>query len=230
MRRSRLRRPANVTWHSVFDRLRAQAPAIWSALPPEEREKLVRRLRVFWDVHRFRIAPQVAAVLERRERAGTFRNFAAGLVGSRMRGGKFEVEFRRRRRAEPETMLFDAVINSTGPAHRTAANLNAALRTLSGAGFVQPDRYGLGIRTSPESRAICSDGSAIPTLFVAGPLARGTFGELMGLPEVARHAQVVALEILDLLQAQMRAEPRRQASPGRTRPSGNAAPSLMPPI
>ena len=221
---------ANLTWHSVFDRLRAQAPGIWSALPPEEREKLVRRLRVFWDVHRFRIAPQVAAVLERRERAGTFRYFAARLVGSRMRGGKFEVEFRRRRRAEPETMLFDAVINSTGPAHRTAANLNAALRTLSGAGFVQPDRYGLGIRTSQESRAICSDGSAIPTLFVAGPLARGTFGELMGLPEVARHGQVVALEIIDLLHAQMRAEPRRQASPGRTRPSDNAAPTFTPPI
>jgi uncharacterized NAD(P)/FAD-binding protein YdhS len=214
---------SNITWHSVFDRLRAQASAIWSALPPDERTKLVRQLRVFWDVHRFRMAPQVAAVLERREQAGTFLNFAARLIGSRMYDGRFEVEFRRRGRAEPETMLFDGAINATGPAHRAASNLNAALRTLADAGLVQPDRYGLGIQTSAESRAVCSDGSAVSTLFVAGPLARGTFGELMGLPEVASHAKLVAVEIQRVLHAQLPPELRRQASPRRDGLGGEAS-------
>ncbi|KUM27246.1 hypothetical protein AU467_02335 [Mesorhizobium loti] len=57
------------------------------------------------------------------------------------------------------------------------------------------DRHGLGIETGFDGHAIGPDGQVLAGLFIAGPLARGTFGELMGLPEVARHAQTVATEI-----------------------------------
>ncbi len=52
-------------WQSVFDTLRQQGHGIWSALPLAERRRLVRHLRSFWDARRFRVAPQVHAVLER---------------------------------------------------------------------------------------------------------------------------------------------------------------------
>ena len=38
-------------------------------------------------------------------------------------------------------------------------------------------------------------------LFVAGPLARGYFGELMGLPQVSLQPERLAIQIADLLQS-----------------------------
>jgi len=190
---------ANVNWQSVFDQLRLQGPVLWAALAPSERARLVRRLRVFWDVHRFRIAPQIASVLDRRKAAGTFDTIAARLVASNDEGENLAVSFQRRGQTRIETARFDAVINTTGPAHGRALQLNPALRSLAEAGLIRVDAYGLGIETNLDSRAIGRDGEAVAGLFVAGPLARGTFGELMGLPEVARHAQMVASEIARLV-------------------------------
>jgi uncharacterized NAD(P)/FAD-binding protein YdhS len=186
---------AGVNWQSVFDQLRLQGPVLWSALRVDERTRLVRRLRAFWDVHRFRIAPQVEAVLDRRRAEGIFDNIAASLVASIPDGDRLVVSLRRRGRKQIETMHFDIVINTTGPAHGKALKTNPALRSLADAGLIRVDRHGLGIATGLDSRAIGPDGDPLHGLFVAGPLARGTFGELMGQPEVARHAQAVASEI-----------------------------------
>ncbi|TIU97865.1 MAG: FAD-dependent oxidoreductase [Mesorhizobium sp.] len=186
---------AGVNWQSVFDQLRLQGPVIWSALDKNQRTGLVRRLRAFWDVHRFRIAPQVEAVLDRRRAGGTYDNIAAGLVASNDDGNHLAVALRRRGQRQLETMHFDAVINTTGPAHGKTLRTNPALRSLGDAGLIRIDGHGLGIATGLDSRAVGWNGEPVPGLFVAGPLARGTFGELMGLPEVARHAQAVASEV-----------------------------------
>jgi uncharacterized NAD(P)/FAD-binding protein YdhS len=184
-----------VNWQSVFDQLRLQGPVIWSALKEDQRTRLVRRLRAFWDVHRFRIAPQVEAVLDRRRAEGTFDSIAASLVASNDDGDGLAITLRRRGQRQFETMHFDAVINTTGPAHGKTLRINPALRSLGDAGLIRIDSHGLGIATGRDSRAVGPDGGPVPGLFIAGPLARGTFGELMGLPEVARHAQAVASEI-----------------------------------
>ncbi|TIR89097.1 FAD/NAD(P)-binding protein, partial [Mesorhizobium sp.] len=150
----------DVNWQSVFDQLRLQGPLLWSALEPDDRTRLVRRLRAFWDVHRFRIAPQVEAVLDRRHAEGTFENIAARPMGSRREGDALAVSLRRRGQRQAETGRFDVVINTTGPAHGRALQSNPALRSLADAGLIRADRHGLGIETGLDSHAIGPDGRA----------------------------------------------------------------------
>lgn len=182
-------------WQHVFDALRSQGPAIWAALPFAEQKKLVRHLRPFWDVHRFRIAPQPEDVIRRRRADGSLIVHAASLTDARRDGDELSVSWRRRRSGQVETAAFDAVVVTTGPAHGRIFESEPLLRSLADQWLAGPDAIGLGIAVDRESRPISADGRSADGLWIAGPLARGTFGELMGLPEVANHAKRVAAAV-----------------------------------
>lgn len=184
---------AGVTWHAVFDRLRAQGRNIWQALPAIEQRRLVRFLRSHWDVHRFRIAPQVEAVIERGIVDGRYAFHAASISDVR-RGADETIEVRFRLRHGRGTFddQYDAVVVTTGPGHGGILSSQPFLTGLGKAGVLRADAVGLGLAVDRQSHAVGADGAVAETLYIAGPLARGTFGELMGLPQVTEHAVFVA--------------------------------------
>lgn len=187
------------TWHPVFDALRSQGGEIWRALEPDARARVVRHLRPFWDVHRFRVAPQIDAVLDRKLANGSLELLKARLGSVRSAAHGLEVELRDARRKTARNGQFDKVIIATGPAHGDILRAQPYLEGLARQGAVALDSTGLGLRTSWEGRAIGSTGLSEGTLFIAGPLARGTFGELMGLPQVSNYACFIANQVLAAL-------------------------------
>ena len=48
----------------------------------------------------------------------------------------------------------------------------------------------------PEAIVLGADGAPSPGLYVAGPLARGAFGELIGLPQVSLQPRAVAATLV----------------------------------
>lgn len=187
-----------LSWHAVFDRLRAQGPAIWAALPLPERRRLLRHLRALWDIHRFRIAPQTHDTLRAAMRAGRVFLHAARLVGVEPAARGRIVAIRRRGGAGIARLAVDRVILATGPAHGGVIRANPALASLQAQGALRPDPLGLGIATLPDGRVLGA-GGPVAGLFVAGPLARGAVGELMGLPEVTLWAEHVAAQVAGAL-------------------------------
>jgi uncharacterized NAD(P)/FAD-binding protein YdhS len=185
-------------WQAVFDDIRANARRVWSALDVTERRRLLRHLRPYWDVHRFRVAPQVEQTVARLRARGQFHALAASLRGGRWDGARVHVRLHPRGAASERILEIeaDAVIVTTGPAHDRATASNPALASLSRAGLIRPDAVGLGLDVDASNCAIGADGVALPTLLVAGPLARGQVGELMGLPQVSDHAERVAATAL----------------------------------
>jgi uncharacterized NAD(P)/FAD-binding protein YdhS len=203
---------AGRSWHSVLDALRAQGGDIWRALGPDARRRVVRHLRPFWDAHRFRIAPQIETVLNAKLRNGSLQLLKARLGAVQRDAQGFAVQLRDGRRRAPATHRFDWIVVATGPAHGDILRTQRLFSSLAEAGVLVLDDTGLGLKTSREARAIGADGRANSTLFIAGPLARGTFGELMGLPQVSAYAQFVASQVEAALAALRLPEPASSRS------------------
>lgn len=185
---------AGVTWHAVIDQIRGHGLSIWNSLSVSARRRVVRHLRPFWDVHRFRIAPQVEDVLEAAIIAGHLEVLAASVGSVERAGEEIEVTLRRKH-AEPLRRVYDAVVVTTGPAHGGILDSQPWLAALRDDGRLQLDPTGLGIACNERSEALRLDMTADPSLLISGPLARGTFGELMGLPQITEHAVFVATEL-----------------------------------
>lgn len=190
-----------VSWHAVIDAVRAHAQTFWPKLRPEEQSRIVRHLRVYWDVHRFRIAPQVEDVLDHRIASGTLTVLAASLEAASAKPDHIALTIRRRRGDHTETIEADRVVVTTGPAHSRIISAHPYLTGLAAGGHIVADHLGLGIACDARSRALDARGAGRSDLFIAGPLARARFGELMGLPQVSAQAQSVAEEVARALRA-----------------------------
>ena len=163
-------------------------------LAPIERRRLLRHLYAYWNVHRFRIAPQVEEVVERRREARTLNVVAAHLTGAWRTGGRIAASWRPRNGQADLTEVFDAVVVATGPDHGDLFRTNPLIASLGRAGLVEPDPLGLGLAVDAGAQASGARKAGGP-IFVCGPLARGEVGELMGVPEVIAHAELVAREL-----------------------------------
>ncbi|MDZ4310808.1 MAG: FAD-dependent oxidoreductase [Cypionkella sp.] len=183
-----------LTWHAVFDRLRAQGPVIWAALPDPERRRFLRHLRALWDVHRFRIAPQTYEANQHMQRMGRLVSLAARIVTATP-GSPIKLGLQARHNGTRFTIAVDRVILATGPAHGSVIKSTPALTDLAALGLLQPDPLGLGLLTAANGQAVPLSGTPDGTLLVAGPLARATVGELMGVPEVITWAEHIAREV-----------------------------------
>jgi len=201
--RAAVRRAAaeSVTWHSVFDALRAQGAQIWKALPVAEKRRLLRHLRRYWEIHRYRVAPQMEALLDDCLDCGALTVLAGTISRIDSTGVRIGVEFRHRRSISVDRQIFDRVVITTGPAHGSYLKSQQWLSALKKTGTLMPDSYSLGIACDESGKAIGRDGQPAADLFIAGPLGRGTFGELIGVPEVALNARLIAGEIAKTVQA-----------------------------
>ncbi|HEY0275900.1 MAG TPA: FAD/NAD(P)-binding protein, partial [Paenirhodobacter sp.] len=187
-----------LSWHAVFDRLRTQGPQIWAALPQSQRHRLLRHLRGLWDIHRFRIAPQTHATLHHAIATHRVDRISSAITGAKVCPDGVAISLMSPR-AGDQRLIVDRVVLATGPAHGAAFEITPVLAALEADGAITRDPLGLGIHVTAEGQAIDASGRAQASLLVAGPMARGAVGELMGLPEVTAWAEATARNLATTL-------------------------------
>ena len=176
---------AGGSWLEPFGDLRDSVWDVWPALPLEEKRRFLRHLRVWYDVHRFQLPPQIEARIAEAEAAGQVSFEAASCVSAARDGAALSVTLQPRGSGERRRETFDAIVNCTGPGMRPDRSTNPFVRALAAEGFAAPHPAEIGFSVDKECRAIGAGGHADPHLRIVGPLTYGAFADQQGASFIA---------------------------------------------
>lgn len=182
------KRAGEIGWRSAVDSLRPHSQALWKSLSSAEQRRFLRHARPWWDVHRHRIAPQVAERIASLVAEGRLQIAAGRLRSIAEQDGALVASIARRGAAEPAETRFALAVNCTGPLGEMRRTDDPLLRTMLSDGHIAPDDLGMGLRVDGNSRA----GGR---LWAVGPMTKGAYWEIVAVPDIRGQAAAVAADI-----------------------------------
>jgi uncharacterized NAD(P)/FAD-binding protein YdhS len=186
------RRSAAIGWRSAIDELRPFTQDMWRAATAAERARFIRHARPWWDIHRHRLAPEVADRIAALRSSGRL-EIVAGKIGlAATCADGVAVEWRPRGEDARRTRIVQRIINCTGPQGDLGRTSAPMLGALVARGVIRPDTARLGIDVDERMRVIGRDGMANRRLFALGPMTRGAFWEIVAVPDIRGQAWTLA--------------------------------------
>lgn len=186
---------ADGDWRGVMEGLRPVTARLWGEAGAETRGRWLRHLRPWWDVHRHRVPPGVAATMERLEGAGRLTVAAGRVERIEADGEGVAVHWRPRDGSTEPPIVGDWLIDCTGPGHDPAKD--PLTGPLIAAGRARLDPLGQGLDLDAEGRVLRADGTADPRLFVLGPPARAAYWETTAVPDIRKRIEGLAAALTE---------------------------------
>lgn len=171
-------------WPSVIDALRPFTQQIWQNLPTAEKRRFLRHLRPWWDVHRHRMAPAVADVIDSVVRRNQLNIWAARVHAMAVHRNSVTVTLKRRGSDGVEDLSVARVIDCSGPQCDYARIDSPLVRDLLAQGLARPDPLNLGLDVTADSAVISRWGVPSRQLYALGPVTRGLFWEITSVPDI----------------------------------------------
>ncbi len=141
------------SWHSVIDSVRPHANDIWRRLPAGEKSKWLRHLRPRWEVHRHRMAIEVAAKIEAMRERGQLRILAGRIIRvAADSAGEIAVQIRTGSPARTINVGISRLINCTGPRGDPRTTADPLIAAMLDEGIARADALSLGIETTDDGR------------------------------------------------------------------------------
>lgn len=184
---------AGGSWRAVIDAMRPDTVELWRGLTERDRARFLRHLRPFWDVHRHRLAPPSAALIERLRTTG-YLQVIRGRFGGVEDGDQGATVVVRPRNAPEQRIPVQRVINATGMERASRCN-DTLLCNLLARGLVRFDAQGLGVQVSDALQVVDAEGHAANDLWALGPITRGVFWECTAVPDIRIQAERLATSL-----------------------------------
>jgi uncharacterized NAD(P)/FAD-binding protein YdhS len=191
---------AEVDWRGVIDALRPMVQSLWKGMPLAERQRFLRHMRPWWDVHRHRMPAPAAEAVAAEQEAGSLRVYAGTIQSVERCGGKVLVTWRPHGGAVRQATRALRVFDATG-ASNAGASPDRLLGAIRRSGVGRLDSLSLGLDVSHTFNVIDAMGQSNPRLRALGPIVRGVLWECTAVPELRAQAQTVAWHLADALSA-----------------------------
>ena len=179
-------------WQAVIDRLRPAAQALWMGWSSAERQRFVRHLRPYWNVHRHRMAPGPAVQLKQLCAKGQLTVRAGRIEPLAEEAGTVSAAFRPRGAGTTEVLTAHWLIDC------------ADVDRLASAGALGWSLFSQGYATRTGNTILSNVGSdgrfrqggdVVEGLFGIGPVAKEALGEITAIPEIRSQCFALADEI-----------------------------------
>lgn len=182
-------------WREAVTFVRNQAPQLWQRLSERDRQRFLRHLRAYWDIHRHRLPPQTIHRIGELKRSGRLHIHAGHLAQMQSDGSRIRLSWRPRGGRELKELTADWVVNCTGPDYDVTRSSDPLFQSLLRSGLAVPDACGLGLRTAGRGAVIDADGWPGTHLFYVGPMLRADHWEATAVAELRAHAERLAAHL-----------------------------------
>ena len=193
---ARIAEKTGAGWRAAIDGLRPHTQRLWQEMSLSERARFLRHLRPWWDVHRHRAAPKVMARVEQAIGSGQI-ELIKGRIGDTTRLDDTSlVHIDLRGDSGRRELIVDRIIDCSGPRSDATKLDQKLIQHLLASGQVRPDPLRLGLDVDRHGNVIDAEGKVTPDLHAIGPITKGTFWEIIAVPDLRIACAALAERLL----------------------------------
>lgn len=183
-------------WRGVIDAIRPVTQQLWQALPLPEQKRFLRHVKAYWEVHRHRIAEEIAMLLDTAIQSGQLKHYAGRILTCRALDGQVAVTIRERGTETEKVLLVSRIINCTGSNCNYRQLQHPLLASLQEQNLIRFNELSIGIDTAPNGAVIDTNGKVSEMLWTLGTPRKGNLWETIAVPEIRVQAATLAQELL----------------------------------
>ncbi|BAZ37131.1 putative hydroxyacylglutathione hydrolase [Calothrix sp. NIES-4101] len=184
-------------WRTVIDAIRPVTQELWQALPLTEQKRFLRHVKAYWEVHRHRIAPEIANTLDIATKLGKLNYYGGRIQSCQELENGVNVTIRDRKTGKNRVLHVNRIINCTGSNCNYRRMQHPLLASLQEQRLIRLNSLSIGVDTATNGALIDADGKISKQLYTLGTPRKGTLWETTAVPEIRVQAANLAMEILN---------------------------------
>ncbi|MBD2513930.1 FAD/NAD(P)-binding protein [Nostoc sp. FACHB-973] len=186
-------------WRGVIDAIRPVTQQLWQTLSLPEQKRFLRHVKAYWEVHRHRIAEEIAQVLDTAMESGQLIHYAGRIQSCQQLENGVDVKISQRGTHKDIVLQVNRIINCTGANCDYRRLQHPLVASLQEQRLIHFNTLSMGIDTAPNGALIDADGKASQMLYTLGTPRKGNLWETTAVPEIRVQAASLALELLKSL-------------------------------